>query len=81
MYKYILYRRLIYKIGPKRTTAGESGEKNQTNTETLVSPLFKVLCSAGQVAFGSPPESQRTKCANIYDTRIQKGVTICIPKA
>lgn len=83
MYKYTLYKRLIYKIGPKRTTVGELGEKKKTkkHRNSIVSPLFKVLCSAGQVAFGSPSESQHTKCANIYDTRIQKGVTVCIPKA
>lgn len=80
MYKYSLCGKLIYTIGPKRTTEVELGGK-KTTSETFISPLFKALCSAGQAAFESPSESQQTKCANIYETRIQKSVTVCIPKA
>ena len=56
-------------------------EKKPPQKLSSLPSSLKALCSAGQAAFESPSESQQTKCANIYETRIQKSVTVCIPKA
>lgn len=77
----VYVEKFIHTIGTKKNYRGELGVKNNLRNFNL-SPLHsKSLCSVRQAAFESPSESQQTKCANIYETRTQKSVTVCIPQA